>query len=461
MLETLREYALERLTERGEATAARHAHAAYAQELAERAASWLHGPEQVAWLDRLDEEHANLQVALAWLLDQGQAGGALRLAVALYHFWFVRGYFDEGLGWFERVLQAATPASDGPPTRRRPDEARLIAWTRFAAAHFTLVRGELVAAREQAVALLADMRSSGAALSSDHETRNLMVRILVLLLQAEGTLHNRPDQSLVDEAIALAEATDDPSIAAIHALSFGRGMLYGAGRPDLARPLVTRAERLYRQLGDIYPLAMVMVDLGMLAMLAGDLVEAARCFNEACASAVALRDRFLEAEALNNLGELARLTGDDEAAERHYQTSLKLHRDLGTQVEPLRLLHNLGYLALHRDETALARERFAESLTGFRAVGQVRGQVEAMAGLAAVAAAGGTLAPARAAARLWGAADADRATMLTGPWPPDRAERARYEPLARTVLGDAAYVAAYAAGAALTLEAATDEALRQ
>jgi hypothetical protein len=106
--------------------------------------------------------------------------------------------------------------------------------------------------------------------------------------------------------------------------------------------------------------------------------------------------------------------------------------------EVQRRIHNLAYLALHRGDRLLARSRFAESLAGFHAVGQARGQIEALAGLAAVAASTVTPEQARLAARLWRAAD--------------QAERACYEPLARETLGDAGYEPAYAAGAALTLD---------
>jgi predicted ATPase len=69
MLETIREYALERLAERGEAPATQLAHALYFRDLAERAEPELRGPDQVAWLDRLEQEQANLRAALTWCLD--------------------------------------------------------------------------------------------------------------------------------------------------------------------------------------------------------------------------------------------------------------------------------------------------------------------------------------------------------------------------------------------------------
>src|SRR5262249_44081377 len=116
--------------------------------------------------------------------------------------------------------------------------------------------------------------------------------------------------------------------------------------------------------------------------------------------------------------------------------------------------------ALHAADAALARAHFAESLALFREIGQRRGVVEAIAGLAAVEAQTGTPGGALRAARLWAAADAAHAVGGTRAWPPDRVERDRYEQLARTVVGSLAFDVAYAAGGAWSLEDAAAEALR-
>jgi hypothetical protein len=373
------------------------------------AAPALHGPDQISWFDRLDAEHANLRVALAWLLSTGDVFGALQLAVALYHFWYVRGHFGEGHTWLSRALQAVAQTP-----RDELVHALTVAQARLAVAHFTLARGELVVARDQLAALIADLRARDVARDGAIDVRRLLNQALIRLLQAEGMLGNLPEQAQIDEMTTLADELHDQRSAGEHALNYGRGLLYGLGRPDLARPLIVQAEAIFRALGDSWPLVMLTGDLGMLALLAGDLAEAQRRFAEARASAVALHDRFLEAEAANNLGEVARLAG----------------------------------------------ERFAESLAGFRGVGQARGQIEALSGLATVSASANTPEQARLAARLWGAADAHHGRHRTTPWPADRAERIRYEPLARATLGDAVYEPAYAAGAALTLEEAIAEALR-
>ena len=136
-----------------------------------------------------------------------------------------------------------------------------------------------------------------------------------------------------------------------------------------------------------------------------------------------------------------------------------MDRKLGHRADVPRLLIHQGYLALHRGQREAATGLFHESLGRFREIGLARGVAEAIAGLAAVAAAGGLAAQAVRAARFWGAAEViyARAGML--PWPADVRERERYLPPARACLTEAAFAAAWAAGRALSLDEAAVEAL--
>ena len=104
MLETIREYALRRLYERGGEPAERAFHATYLVELAELASPELQGSRQADWLRRLESEHENLRAALAWAEEAREDATFLRLAAALWRFWFVRGHLSEGRRWLERAV---------------------------------------------------------------------------------------------------------------------------------------------------------------------------------------------------------------------------------------------------------------------------------------------------------------------------------------------------------------------
>ena len=112
MLETLREYASERLVASGEWEDARRTHANYFLQLAEEAEPHLTGHAQVAWLARLEIEHDNLRAVLRWALDSMEIGLGLRLAGIVGRFWWVRGYLSEGRGWLDEFLVAANPRDD-------------------------------------------------------------------------------------------------------------------------------------------------------------------------------------------------------------------------------------------------------------------------------------------------------------------------------------------------------------
>jgi predicted ATPase/transcriptional regulator with XRE-family HTH domain len=120
MLDTVREYAWDMLAADGAEHRAAEAHARYFLALAEDAARAFGRPDQGAWFDRLEREHGNLRSALGWLLDRGDAVGALRLVGSLTHFWYVRGYLIEGRRWVERAL-AVAPVDDA---RTDPTAAR-------------------------------------------------------------------------------------------------------------------------------------------------------------------------------------------------------------------------------------------------------------------------------------------------------------------------------------------------
>ena len=108
LLETIREYALERLAESGEETHVRQRHAEYYLSLAKEADPHLRTAEQLAWLERLEEERGNFRAALKWFVDIcGDIEQGTRLAGALGWFWNMRSYVSEGRGWLERVLPLA------------------------------------------------------------------------------------------------------------------------------------------------------------------------------------------------------------------------------------------------------------------------------------------------------------------------------------------------------------------
>ena len=128
MLETIREYGLERLAERGATEAVRQRHLDYYLALAEAAEPQLKGAEQLSWLNRLEVEHDNLRAALRGALRRGQAELALRLARALGPFWAAHAPWSEGRRWLSSAAEALFEATgSGLAEVDQPTYRRIIA----------------------------------------------------------------------------------------------------------------------------------------------------------------------------------------------------------------------------------------------------------------------------------------------------------------------------------------------
>jgi tetratricopeptide (TPR) repeat protein len=319
LLETLQEYAWERLEASGEAEAVRRAHAAYYLQLAEEAEPALQGPEQGVWLGRLEREHDNLRAALQWAQDSGEAEIGLRLAGALGHFWYLQGHWSEGRRWLDALL--ALPAPVGDPA--------------LAAAPHNQVR---VAALNAAAWL--------AARQFDYERA----------------------RALAEDSAALARSMDDVPglIDALRVLEdearFHRFVL------DEARELGTQSVALARSIADDWRTARALLWLGCDVGEAGDPARAVALWEESGALYRACGDSDGRAYALFQLGELSNDTGKIAQAVRYLQDALALR---GTRASCHRATTTLILAEARMNQGAYreAEALFEEALTIFRMVG--------------------------------------------------------------------------------------------
>lgn len=194
LLETIREYALERLDASGEADAVRQAHARFFTELAERVEAELHGPKAASWLRRLTIEVDNVRAALAWCLRSENVDLGLRLAGAMGHFWFLHGPLGEGLTWLRAFLDRS------PPGALQPASSRAKAFS--VAGQLTHDHGDFTEARHlynQALVLyqgIADQRGIAATL----------MQLAQLASQQQGY---DTKLALIGESLALYREADD------------------------------------------------------------------------------------------------------------------------------------------------------------------------------------------------------------------------------------------------------------
>ena len=344
LLETLRHYARERLAESGQATAVRSRHLARAVTIAQEAQAALDGPDQATVLDRLEAEHDDLRVALAWGTSGGDPEPALRLATSLGRFWEVRGHLSEGRGWLEAALTAGG-GGDWPGLR-----AVALNWAAVLAQH----QGDYAAARglyEHSLALrrrLDDRLGTAAALVG-----------LGNLAALQGQLASARAQ--FEESLSIGRELGEPQVVAASLTNLG-WVAHGRGDLRVARALYEEALDVRRGLGDGHGTAMVLANLGDLALQQGDLDTAHALQTEGLDLRRQLGDRSGVADSLTALGRVALARGDRVTARTLHGQGLAERRRVGDRPGMPASLSALAELARLDGDPATAAELLEEAL---------------------------------------------------------------------------------------------------
>jgi predicted ATPase/serine/threonine protein kinase len=260
MLETIREYALERLAEAGEEEQARCRHAEHYAAFAEQAAQQLNGREHLAWLDRMEAEHDNLRAALSWSLETGAADGervatGLRLVQALGQFWFQHGHVPEGRRWLERAIDLA-PDDTGAPL------GRLAHWLGVLLDE----QGELEAGLKFLERSLAIWRELG---DRDQQARELNS----LGITHRWLGHLDTARSMLEESAAIAREIGSDYRLAGALTNLGQAESE-AGNLDRAAQVLQEALTLDREQGDTWGVVLDQQSLAVVSLRAGRIAEA-------------------------------------------------------------------------------------------------------------------------------------------------------------------------------------------
>ncbi len=259
MLEPVRQYGLERLEHSDEAEEVRRRHAEYYLALAEQVEPELKGSRQVAWLNRLEEEHDNLRAALSWAFERGEYGLELRLAGALGEFWYTRGYLSEGRRWLQAALEQEVETQEASARARALNWATTIAWgqgdferaialgeeslaltrdsgdsSSIATALYTLGRAAFFANRLERAAALVEEAASLQRTSED--TAGLARSLLLLGWTAAARRDHERAMALREEALALGQKAED-DYTTILSRALGAYAALGLGDHRRAREL--------------------------------------------------------------------------------------------------------------------------------------------------------------------------------------------------------------------------------
>jgi predicted ATPase/class 3 adenylate cyclase len=397
MLETLRDYAREKLAAAEDATATARRHAEHFWGVARQARAGLQGAAQASWVRRVEADLDNLRAATAC----ARAGGAdallaAKLPVALQGFWLLRGRLAEGRELLRAAL--ALPAVQASAMAR--------AHTLYAGAVLADAQGDPVEA-----------------------------------------------QRLLETGLALRREMQDIEGVAMTLSTLSVSWL-ATGRPDAALAAELEALQLFRQAGHRQGEAIGLQHLALIHLHQGRLAEALAFNGQALERAAASNFLEVRGECERIQAEIVHAAGDASAAQQHLQRALQLCREAGDRSGEARALGALGRHAVAQDELDAGRLQLGQALRAFQAFEMRADMIEGLEDHADLAEAFG--APGMAVTLHAAAEAARRGAGLV----PARAARtqARLASLRQT-LGSAAWEAAWAEGLAMSLQQALAAAL--
>ena len=395
LLETVRQYGLDRLLEGGEVYEIRSRHRDWYLALAEQAKPEWSEADRNVWLRRLETEHDNLRTALAWSLEENADVG-LRLGVALNRFWH-QSHYEEGRAWLTKLLGRGGPTS--PFLRARGFNIE---------GHLAWVQGDF---------------QHAAALS--------------------------------EEGLSLSRKLEDTSGIASSLFTLGLTEM-ALGDYDRAGRLLEESQSLYRDVGDREEMAHALRHRGHLAARQGNYPLATVLLEEALTRFQEIGAKEGVAYSLRHLGVTKHYQRDTGQAVELLERSLALFREIEDVQGTAYALTGLGSALRQEGNHARASDLFRESLALSRKHGIKWATLECLYGLAGVSACQGQ--PERAA-RLLGVAEVLRGAIDYSLPLPDQTDYERSLTVVRAALSDAAFAAAWADGRAMTLEQAIEYAL--
>ncbi|HEY6072315.1 MAG TPA: LuxR C-terminal-related transcriptional regulator, partial [Anaerolineales bacterium] len=313
LLETVRQYAWERLVETGEADEMRRRHLTWYLALAEQADGKLRGPEQQVWLARLEAEHDNLRAALEWgEKDRDEAENGLRLAAALFWFWQLHGHWSEGRRWLDATASfSEDPASDIP-----------VKVLRYAAL-LAVMQGDY----ERAAAL--GQRGVTLSLESGDEDSLILCRsVLCQVAEHRGNLSLAV--TLCEENLNLSRKREDEWLLAF-SLTWVGWVAKDQGDFERSAAMHSEALALFRKAGDKNFTALALRNLGVVALRLGDHKQAAALCRESLMLSSEIGGTWQIEQGIMGLGGAAALKGQHERAAQLLAAAEALRKTLGRQ----------------------------------------------------------------------------------------------------------------------------------
>jgi predicted ATPase/DNA-binding SARP family transcriptional activator len=354
MLETIRQYAREKLWIAGEGEPVRQRHLAYFVDLAEQAEPNLRAFDMVMWLDRLETELGNLRAALEWSLES-DIQAELRLTSALLWFWHIRGHKNEGIDWLERGL--SIEAMERGDQALTPDRATIRGKALNASGFLMSMFFEFAKAPvrlEESLALFRELGPRG------------KQGMAYALLRLGGIQDRGKRAKLIEESLALFREVGD---------TFGtaESLMLLAGNTQQedyrqAQQLEEEQLALRREIGDRDGIATALANLGDLAFEQDDYHRAVSLYTESLSIFRELGNKWAVGLRLYIYGDYCLWQGDYERATQIYEEALALAQDVSDRHLIALNFYSVGVLAWFRGDYARASQMIMDGLGMFREV---------------------------------------------------------------------------------------------
>jgi len=431
MLETIRQYAREKLLEVGSGEGVRDKHLAYFVKLAEHAEPELYRFNQVFWLNKLDDELDNLRTALEWALSTNIESG-LQISAFLWLFWKERRYHLEIGEWLSQLLEHYNIANS-------LHVRSLITYCNCMT--------DLGLARSR---IIADQSLEMARMLFDEQAEAYSLLNLGAVVSLQGNV--REGIPLIEQSLTLFQALGD---------KFGQANAAGllsANNNDLelSKAYILESLRLYRELGHLSGIADCLLELASRTIWGGEFSYPSQWLKEARTIFRQLGNQAGETWVLVHSGALAFWQGNYQQACIYYQESLALAEKIGYGMASHWSRVRMAYARLQQDSLQDAKELFELSAQGFQKVGLIIGLVYAIEGLASLHAHQERF---ERAAQLFAWADAMREKIGDHRPPVEQASVERDLAVIHSKLNEAEYAELCAQGQAMTVEEAVTLAL--
>ena len=364
LLETIRQYAQERLAESNEADIYSLKHAEYFKKIAELSYEEIWGRNQGYWLERLEAEHANLRAALKWLTNNRDANEMyLRMAGSLWRFWRIRGRISEGRSYLEDALKKNTNA----PDNLRANGLR-------GAGKLALQQGDYIQALEMTQESLAIFKRLGDKLGVARQ-----LDVLGEISYDQGDYSRAVE--LHRESLAIKHEINDKEGIAVSLRQLGV-IARDRGEYSQAKALFEQSLILFRELEDKIFIAEALTNLGLVEHSLCQYERATLLLEEAVSIYRELNDKVGISNALQNLGNVAKDQGELKQAKTIYDECVLLKHEIGDKRGIAQAQTTLAEVAFYQGKYTIVAELAEQSLRLFQRLGVKRGIVFSMVLLA-------------------------------------------------------------------------------